>query len=92
MVQRGMEGMNLFISRLVGLGRESREFIQLKERFDGLIMLVWGQESIFHIAAGSHPVQAAWGSQNRGPKNAFIQPKRYKDKTWWISLPGGYFW
>ena len=27
-------------------------------------MLVWDQGSIFHIAAGSHPVQEAWESQN----------------------------
>ena len=27
-------------------------------------MLVWVQGSPFHIAAGSHPVQEAWGSQD----------------------------
>ena len=27
-------------------------------------MLVWVQGSSFHIAAGSHPVQEAWGSQD----------------------------
>ena len=27
-------------------------------------MFVWVQGSPFHIAAGSHPVQEAWGSQD----------------------------
>ena len=27
-------------------------------------MLVWVQGSPFHIAAGSHPVEEAWGSQD----------------------------
>ena len=27
-------------------------------------MLVWVQGSLFHITAGSHPVQKAWGSQD----------------------------
>ena len=27
-------------------------------------MLVWIQGSLFHIAAGSHSVQEAWGSQD----------------------------
>ena len=48
------------------IGRALARFIQLKRhtRFDNFIMLVWGQGSIFHIAAGSHPVQEAWGSQD----------------------------
>ena len=32
------------------------------------------------------------GSQNRGPKHAFIQVKSHKDKSCSISLPGGYLW
>ena len=35
-----------------------------KKKFDNFIMLVWGQGSIFHIAAGSHPAQEALGSQD----------------------------
>ena len=27
-------------------------------------MLVWVQGSLFHIAAGPHPVHEAWGSQD----------------------------
>ena len=40
-----------------------RMFTQLKrnKRFDNFIMLVGVQRSLFHIAAGSHPVQEAWG-------------------------------
>ena len=74
------------------LGREPREFIQLKtyKRFDGLMMLVWGQESIIGIAAGPYPVRLAWGAQNMGRKNGFIQLNIYKDKTCWISFPWGY--
>ena len=47
------------------LGRKLRKFTQLKrnKRFDNFIMLVWVQGSPFHIAAGSQPVQEAWGSQ-----------------------------
>ena len=37
---------------------------QKKQRFDNFIMLVWVQGSPFHIAAGAHPVQEAWGSQD----------------------------
>ena len=38
-------------------------FTQLKrnKRFDNFSMLVGVQGSPFHIAAGSHPVQEAWG-------------------------------
>ena len=48
------------------LGRKLRKFTQLKrnKRFDNFIMLVWFQGSPFHIAAGSYPVQGAWGSQD----------------------------
>ena len=48
------------------LGRKLRKFTQLKrnKRFDNFLMLVWVQGSPFHIAAGSHPVQEAWGSQD----------------------------
>ena len=48
------------------IGRTLRTFTQLKrnKRFDNFIMLVWVQGSPFHIAAGSHPVQEAWGSQD----------------------------
>ena len=34
------------------------------EKKQKFIMLVWVQGSPFHIAAGSHPVQEAWGSQD----------------------------
>ena len=41
------------------VGLELARFTQLKRdtRFDYFIMLVWCQDLIFHIAAGSHPVQ-----------------------------------
>ena len=44
------------------------KYTQLKrlkrnKRFDNFIMLVWIQGSQFRVAAGSHPVQEAWGSQ-----------------------------
>ena len=37
------------------------KFTQLKrnKKFDNFIMLVWIQRSLFHIAAGSHPLQEA---------------------------------
>ena len=43
-----------------------RTFTQLKrnKRFDNFIMLVWVQGLPLHIAAESHPVQEAWGSQD----------------------------
>ena len=52
------------VSRL--LGRTLAKFNQLKgnNTFDMFILLVWVQGSLFHIAAGSHPVQEAWGSQD----------------------------
>ena len=34
-----------------------------------IIMLIQGQGSIFHIAAGSHPVQETWGLQGVKCKN-----------------------
>ena len=82
------------VNRWCIIDQEPRSFIQVKshKRFDGLNMLGWGQKSIFHVAAGSHPVRVAGGSQNRGPKNTFIQVKSHKDKTCSISLPGGYLW
>ena len=48
------------------IGRPLAKFTQLKrnKRFDNFIMLVGVQGSLFHIAAGSHPVQEAWGSQD----------------------------
>ena len=48
------------------LGQTLRKFTQLKrnKRFDNFIMLVWVQGSPIHLAAGSHPVQEAWGSQD----------------------------
>ena len=51
---------------LMNIGRKLRKFTQLKRNkgFDNVIMLVWIQGSPFHIAAGSHPVQEAWGSQD----------------------------
>ena len=54
-----------FASTLL-IGRTLARFTQLKrnKRFDNYIMLVWVQESLYHIAAGSHPVQEAWGSQD----------------------------
>ena len=41
------------------LGLEPARFTQLKRhtRFDDFVMLVWGQESMFHIAAVSLPVK-----------------------------------
>ena len=39
-------------------------------------MLVWVQGSLCHIAAASHPVQEAWGSQDslyRGQTQKFLQ-------------------
>ena len=39
-------------------------------------MLVWVQGSPFHVAAGSHPVQEAWGSQDslyRGQIQKWLQ-------------------
>ena len=76
------------------LDQEPGSFIQVKshKRFDGLNMLGWGQKSIFHVAAGSHPVRVARVLKNRGPKNAFILVKSHKDKTCSISIPGGYLW
>ena len=60
-----MNVMNV-LSPLNLVGRQRAQFIQLKRytRFDNFIMLVWGQGSIFQIAAESHPVQEAWGSQD----------------------------
>ena len=54
--------LNLFFI----IGRTLRKFTQLKRkrRFDNFIMLVWVQGSPLHIAAGSHPVQEALGSQD----------------------------
>ena len=48
------------------LGRTLGKFTQLKrnKRFDNLIMLVGVQGSLFHVAAGTHPVQETWGSQD----------------------------
>ena len=48
------------------LGRTLGKFTQLKrnKRFVNFIMLVGVQGSLFQIAAGSHPVQEAWGSQD----------------------------
>ena len=48
------------------IGQKLRKFTQLKrnKRFDNFIMLVWVQGSPFHIAAGSHPVQEAWGHKS----------------------------
>ena len=37
-------------------------------------MLVWGQGSVFHIAAGSHPGQEAWGSQD----SLYVQGSKLK--------------
>ena len=47
------------------IDRALARLIQLKRytRSDDLIMLVWRQGSTFHIAAGSHPVQEAWGQK-----------------------------
>ena len=58
---------NIKQRRFVGMrsviGLELARFTQLKrhERFADLFMLVRDQGSVFHIAAGSHPVQEAWG-------------------------------
>ena len=55
-----------FIHRIRVLDRTLGKFTQLKrnKRFDNFIMLVGVQGSLFHIAAGSHPVQEAWGLQD----------------------------
>ena len=58
---------NKFLTSMVSdIGRTLPKFTQLKrnKRFDNFIMLVWVQGSPFHIAAGSHPVQEAWESQD----------------------------
>ena len=60
------------------IGRTLRKFTQLKrnKRFDYFIMLVWVQGSLLHIAAGSHPVQEVWGSQDslyRGQIHKLLQ-------------------
>ena len=49
------------------IGRMLPRFTQLKryKRFDGFIMLVWSKGSIFHIDAGSHPVQEAGGGDTK---------------------------
>ena len=46
---------------IIILGQMLAKFNQLKrnKRFN-FILLVWVQGSLFHIAAGSHPVQKAW--------------------------------
>ena len=48
------------------LGRTLTKFNQLKrnKRFDNFIKLVWVQQSLFHIAAWSHPVHEAWRSHD----------------------------
>ena len=38
--------------------------LKRNKRFDNSVKLVWIQGSLCHIAAGSHPVQEAWGSQD----------------------------
>ena len=55
-----------FLTYCALLGRMLASSTQLRryKRFEDLIMLVWTQGSIFHTAAGSHPVQEAWGSQD----------------------------
>ena len=45
---------------LRGLAPQSPRFLSLCN----FITLAWVQESVFHIAAGSHPVQEVWGSQD----------------------------
>ena len=56
----------MIIERVSQIGWTLRNFSQLKrnKRFYNFIMLVWVQGSPFHIAAGTHPVQEAWGSQD----------------------------
>ena len=56
----------VFFHEIHYLGRTLAKFNELKrnKRFDNFIMLVWVQGSLFHIAAGSHPVQEACGSQD----------------------------
>ena len=58
--QIGQEGRKYII---VLLDRTLAKFNQLKrnKRFDNRIMLIWLRGSLFHITAGSHPVQKAWG-------------------------------
>ena len=55
------------MTKVIGIiGQTLPKITQLKrnKRFDNLIMLVCVQGSPFHIAARSHPVQEAWGSQD----------------------------
>ena len=62
-----MEILNIpFHLKITLIGWTLRKFTQLKrnKRFENFIMLVWVQGSLFYIAAGSHPVQEAWGSQD----------------------------
>ena len=53
----------------MGKARTLAKFTQLKRNksVDNFIMLVGFQRSLFHISAGSHPVQKAWGSQGAKP-------------------------
>ena len=52
------------------------------KRFDNFIMLVWVQGSPFHIAAGSHPVQEAWGHKIQGSnsKSCFSVVKNHTNR------------
>ena len=63
-IESGLFIMSGLLCRIIG--RTLAKFTQLKrnKRFDNFIMLVGVQGLLFHIAAGSHPVQEAWGSQD----------------------------
>ena len=60
------EQMNRTDLEACHIGQTLGKFTELKrnKRFDNFIMLAGFQGSLFHIAAGSHPVQEAWGSQD----------------------------
>ena len=65
-MQKILEKPNMALKKNEGHQSFRLEATHLKrnKRFDNFIMLVWAQGSPFHIAAGSHPVQEAWGSQD----------------------------
>ena len=55
--------------------------LKRNKTFDHFIMLVWVQGSPFHIAAGSHPVQEAWGSQDSLYRDQIQKLLQWSQKT-----------
>ena len=75
------------------IGRTLAKFNQPKrnKRFDNFIMFVWVQESLFHIAVGSNPVQEALGSQDSTEvkfKSCFIAVKNIPTESTCFNDPG----